>query len=68
MSLPSIQQFEQVLSNILSPDNEKRKQAEADFNTAKSNPNYCVSSLLQIMRQSPRQEVNIRFLCKFTNL
>lgn len=57
MSLPTIQQFEQVLANILSPDNEIRKQAEADFNTAKSNPNYCVSSLLQIMRQSQRQEL-----------
>lgn len=57
MSLPTIQQFEQVLANILSADNEIRKQAEIDFNTAKTNPNYCVSALLQIMRQSPRQEL-----------
>jgi hypothetical protein len=57
MSLPSLQQFEQVLSNILSADNIKRKQAEIDFNTAKSNPDYCVSALLSIMRQSQRVEL-----------
>jgi hypothetical protein len=55
--LPSIQEFEQVLSNILSPDNELRRQAEVYFNTAKTNPDYCVTSLLHFMRKSPRVEV-----------
>lgn len=56
-NLPSIENFERVLQNILSPDNNLRNQAEQHFNTAKQNPDYCVSSLLSILRNS--KEVSV---------
>lgn len=51
-NLPSIQDFENVLKGILSPNNEHRRQAEQHFNNAKTNPDYCVSSLLYLLRNS----------------
>jgi hypothetical protein len=60
-NLPSIENFEKVLQNILSPDNTLRNQAEQHFNTAKQNADYCISSLLSILRNS--KEVSIRSLC-----
>jgi len=57
MSLPSQHDFEQVLKNILSSDNNLRKQAEGYFNTAKTSPDYCVSSLLHTMRNSDQLEL-----------
>ncbi|KAL0479253.1 importin-beta [Acrasis kona] len=57
MSLPNQQEFEQVLANILAPDNNIRIQAEGYFNAAKANPDYCVSSLLHTMRNSQQLEL-----------
>lgn len=60
MALPSIQEFEQVLRGILSHDNNIRNQAETHFNKAKTQPDYCITCLLQLLRTSP--DVEVRFL------
>lgn len=57
MSLPSIQEFEQVLVNILAPNNDLRNQAETHFNNSKQHPDYCIQSLLHILRNSPQTEI-----------
>lgn len=60
MSIPSLQEFERIISGILSPDNNMRQQAEEYFISTKQNPDYCVSSLLQLVRGS--QQVEVRSL------
>jgi hypothetical protein len=42
---------------ILSPNNEVLKQAEAHFNNAKQHPDYCVQSLVHLLRNSQATEV-----------
>lgn len=56
----SLQEFEQVIANILSPDNNIRNQAEQYYNSTKSNPDFCVGSLVQLLRSS--QQIHVRKL------
>ncbi|KAL9651599.1 hypothetical protein ABK040_001544 [Willaertia magna] len=58
--MSNIQEFEQIIANILSPDNNTRNQAEQYYNNSKSNPDFCVSSLVQLLRSS--QQVDVRTL------
>eukprot|EP01080_Neovahlkampfia_damariscottae_P002593 gene2593-3554_t len=55
--LPSIEQFEQVLLNILGTDNDLRKRAEEDFQKSTQVPDYCVSSLLHLINSSKNEGV-----------
>jgi flagellar hook-basal body complex protein FliE len=59
-NLPSIEEFEQVLKNILSSSNNIRNQAEENYNKAKTNPDYCVASLVTILRNS--KDVGVNFI------
>jgi hypothetical protein len=56
--LPSIEQFEQVLKNILGTDNDLRHNAEEDFQKSTQVPDYCISSLLYLMNNSKDEGVN----------
>ncbi|EFC44019.1 karyopherin beta [Naegleria gruberi] len=58
--MSNLQEFEQVIANILSPDNNIRNQAEAYYNSTKSNPDLCVGSLVQLLRSS--QHIHVRGL------
>jgi hypothetical protein len=60
MSLPSIEDFEKVLKDILSTSNNIRKQAEENYNKAKTNPDYCVHSLVVILRNS--NDISVNFI------
>lgn len=55
--MASIQQFEQLLQQMLSPDNAERNRGEAFFETLKQNPESLISSLVQLLRQSAAPEV-----------
>ena len=55
--LPTIEQFEQVLLNILGTDNDLRKRAEEDFQKSTQVPDYCVSSLLHLINNSKEEGV-----------
>ena len=49
-------QFEQLVSQLLSADNESRKQAEAAFEQLKANPDVCCGNLMAVMRTSGNAE------------
>jgi len=51
-NLPTIQQFESILRNILSSDNDTRNQAEKNFQASKQYPEYCIESLIKIIKFS----------------
>jgi len=53
----NLQQFEQIILQILSPDNNLRTQAEAAFNETKKQPDFCVLSLLELSRRSQHEQV-----------
>jgi len=53
----NIQQFEQLIGQILSTDNAARQQAEAAFNETKKNPDLCILSLLELVRSSQHEQV-----------
>eukprot|EP01027_Heterolobosea_sp_BB2_P017416 GEZU01024672.1.p1 GENE.GEZU01024672.1~~GEZU01024672.1.p1 ORF type:complete len:931 (-),score=263.30 GEZU01024672.1:811-3603(-) len=57
MSLPTIQEYEQVVKNLMSPDNTVRGNAETYFNNSKAHPDFCVSSLIQLLRFSNDAQV-----------
>ncbi|KAF0980794.1 hypothetical protein FDP41_013277 [Naegleria fowleri] len=58
--MSNIQEFEQIIANILSHDNNVRNHAEQLFNASKSNPDFCVGSLLHLLRHS--QHIHVRSL------
>lgn len=58
--MSTLQEFEQIIANILSPDNNIRNQAEQLYNNSKSNPDFCVGSLVQLLRSS--QHIHVRGL------
>jgi len=57
----NLQQFEQIILQNLTPDNAIRAQAEAAFNETKKQPDFCILSLVQLIRQSSHEQV--RSLC-----
>ena len=63
--MSNLQEFEQVIANILSPDNNIRNQAEAYYNSTKSNPDLCVGSLVQLLRSSQHIHVGFNFYSYF---
>ena len=53
--------FNLMISQMLSPQNEQRRAAEALFGEAKKQGDYTASSLVALLRQSP--QVDVRALC-----
>lgn len=58
LNLPSLQQFEQMLQTLMSTNNDQRTKAEQMFNQTKTVPDYCISSLIQIIQGSKDDNVN----------
>lgn len=57
----NLEPFKALIAQLMSTDNEERKQAEVSFNDAKSNPSLLTMALLHLIRQ-PGEQV-IRLLC-----
>lgn len=55
----NLQQFEQIILQNLTPDNAVRAQAEAAFNETKKQPDFCILSLVQLIRQSSHEQVRL---------
>ncbi len=53
--------FEQIIQQLMSPENQNRAQAEELFNQAKQQPDLLVSQLTAVLRQS--QATEARGLC-----
>eukprot|EP01012_Entosiphon_sulcatum_P040612 TRINITY_DN542_c0_g1_i1.p1 TRINITY_DN542_c0_g1~~TRINITY_DN542_c0_g1_i1.p1 ORF type:complete len:1085 (-),score=290.63 TRINITY_DN542_c0_g1_i1:1051-4281(-) len=52
MALPTQQEFEGIVRQLMSPDNSARGQAEAIFEQAKGNPTWLVPALMTVIQQS----------------
>eukprot|EP00698_Gefionella_okellyi_P011181 TRINITY_DN2935_c0_g1_i1.p1 TRINITY_DN2935_c0_g1~~TRINITY_DN2935_c0_g1_i1.p1 ORF type:complete len:1109 (-),score=299.02 TRINITY_DN2935_c0_g1_i1:650-3934(-) len=59
--MASVADFEQILFQILSPDNDVRKHAETLFEQAKQYPDQMITFLIQLLRAS--QYAEVRALC-----
>ena len=62
MDPAALQQFEQVVLALMSPDNTVRGQAEETFNQAKQNPDALTTALVTHLRKNGGEQARIRAL------
>ena len=62
MDPAALQQFEQMVLALMSPDNTMRGQAEETFNQAKQNPDALTTALLTHLRKNGGEQARIRAL------
>ena len=60
MDANTINQYQQMIEALMSPDNNVRGQAEAAFNQAKANPDVMVSALAHLLRNNQSEQARAR--------
>ena len=53
----ALQQFEQIINALMSPDNNVRGQAETAFNQAKDKPDLLMGGLITLLRTNQAEQV-----------
>jgi hypothetical protein len=63
--MSSVEQLEQLVGQLMSPDNNVRNHAETMFNEFKKNPDMLIITLTQLLRSSQHEAVRITYYIFF---
>ena len=71
LKMSNVEQLEQLVGQLMSPDNNARNHAESTFNEFKKNPDVLIITLTQLLRTSqhePVRNLNLKnCLCFYNN-